>query len=207
MDEIRTFLDVPLAYAEEGRVSRLLSGHKLSEFAKAPEALERLNRYAVSAWGLASCAAEDFPAGALGGLLLLEGARIRRLAEFVGCLVAGRKLRALVEGSAMKGLAEGLPGVYPGCLRLRARFPEWCAALEDLSEDALPPLEAEALRLAGLQLLAAALQQLPDGLQQRWLLHLSAEEARLCRPSAGIPRPGESDLERLLTLVYEDAAV
>ena len=174
MDEIRTFLETPLAYAEAGRVDRLLSGHRLSEFAKAPEALERLNRYAVSAWGLA---------------------------EFAGCLVAGRKLRTLVDGGVMKGLADGLPGVYPGCLRLRARFPEWCAALEELSEDALPPLEAAALRLAGLQLLSAVLQQLPEGLQQRWLLRLSAEEARLCRPSAGIPLPGESDLERLLALV------
>ena len=201
MDEIRTFLETPLAYAEAGRVDRLLSGHRLSEFAKAPEALERLNRYAVSAWGLAAVAAEDFPSGALGRLLLLDGARIVRLAEFAGCLVAGRKLRTLVDGGVMKGLADGLPGVYPGCLRLRARFPEWCAALEELSEDALPPLEAAALRLAGLQLLSAVLQQLPEGLQQRWLLRLSAEEARLCRPSAGIPLPGESDLERLLALV------
>ncbi len=192
------FVERPLEYAEAGRVERLLSGHGLQEFADSPDALDRLNNYACSAWSLEPCDVEGIPADEAGAVLLMERQQLLNLADRLGAMIAVPKLRLLTDGKTMSQLKAALPGIYPECLQSAPLFRSWQKELEALSPAQLPPLEPESIRLAGMQLLASLIANCQTGLIQRWKLRLTPQEAAMATPEPGIPLPNSAELARLM---------
>ena len=159
----------------------------------------RIKQFILDSLGVEPCF-HVFPKEDLSRLLLIDGATLESIVNWLGALACADSLRRVTDGATVRGLRSALPGVYPEVFGYTAYFRSKVESLEVESPD------ADMIVSAGWKILSSALARLPESLLRRLAMKLPK---RLGQPdprlSAFDLRLSTATLQLLLKLRFPEA--
>lgn len=166
----------------------------------------RVKRYLLDSLDVEPCF-HDFPKEDGSRLLLLDGATLEKVVQWLGALACADELRRVTDGATVRALRTALPGVYPDVFGYTAYFKGLDAVFVSRGDAESQRTEVRVTG-TGYEILAAALAGLPAPL----VLRLKFKLPRSLGASAPLretkPPPAEalrSAILKLLKLKFTEA--
>jgi len=166
----------------------------------------RTKSFLLSSLGVTPCF-HDFPKEDGSRLLLLDGATLEKVVQWLGALACADELRRVTDGATVRALRAALPGVYPDVFGYTAYFKGLDAVFVSRGDAESQRTEVRVTG-TGYEILAAALAGLPASL----VLRLKFKLPRSLGASAPLretkPPPAEalrSAILKLLKLKFPEA--
>ena len=162
----------------------------------------RTKSFLLSSLGVTPCF-HDFPKEDGSRLLLLDGATLEKVVQWLGALACADELRRVTDGATVRALRAALPGVYPDVFGYTAYFREFGSR-----GDAEAPRLEERVPETGWGILLSAVAGLPASLVARLAFKLpkplsAAAPRRKMKPQQGEAlRPA---ILKLLKLKFPEA--
>ena len=161
----------------------------------------RARRFVLSTLGVEPCF-HAFPKDDWSRIVLLDGATLESIAEWLGALACADKLRGVTDGKTVRALKAALPGVYPEVFSFTAYF----TGLDFAAKNAKDAKSPESVVAAGIGLLFALSGAFPAPIADRFRLKFPKNLCDLCvlcgekeRPAAGVA------VKKLLKLKFPEA--
>ena len=156
----------------------------------------------VKSWLLKELGVEpcfhDFPKEDGSRLLLLDGATLEKVVQWLGALACADELRRVTDGATVRALRSALPGVYPDVFGYTAYF----RGNDFQRRDAETQRLEERVPATGLGLLLSAVSGLPTSLVSRLTFKLPK---KLCAsPLLGHPLRGQASPGGYAPLRFKD---
>lgn len=162
----------------------------------------RVRRFVVSSLGVEPCF-HTFPKEDCSRMLLLDGATLVSMAEWIGALVLADQLRCVMDGKAVRELKESLRGVYPEVFGYTAYFKNLAAMKSKSAKEHDAPVSGTVVLSVGVGLLLSFFEDLPGPLVSRLRLKLPKSLSGLCAEKGA--RPDKSFIFKLLKLKFPEA--
>ena len=163
----------------------------------------RVRRFVVSSLGVEPCF-HTFPKEDCSRMLLLDGATLVSMAEWIGALVLADQLRRVMDGKAVRALKAALPGVYPEVFMYTAYFKGIDFQREGAKAHKADLAGGEAVPREGAAIVSGVLSGLPESLVMRLRLKLPKG---LCGSATSRLKPETCGkvLSKLLKLKFPEA--
>lgn len=157
----------------------------------------RVKKFILDSLGVGPCF-HDFQKDDGSRLLLLDGATLEKIAQWLGALACAEELRRVTDGATVRALKAALPGVYPEVFGYTEYFRK--LKVERLKAEKLTP---QSVLATGVESLFFFVSRLPQPLSGRLALKLPRDLSTINHST--IPLFNFSTLQLLMKLRFPEA--